>query len=424
MMFLPRDYSEGFVVDLQRSTCHTCGALFNTLKQLQVHLRKDHNGQQHCNVCLKEKKVFLMEHRQYEIEELKKHMFSGDEQGFTGHPFCKFCKKRMYDDAQLYEHLTKDHFKCHLCEGNKYFKDYKDLEDHFRVSHFLCENKECLSMKFQVFATNIGFHAHIKEMHPGMKPPPVKLGFRIGREGEERKEGNRSADSNGEEVHEWAPENFGALEQSFRRRNSVGRDCDFPSLSSEPARAMASWVGSGQALHRTSGKKFGNEEFPALTAPKLVHKIGNRSQPPPVAAAAQNSNVSSFRNALMPYPTPAMVAAGETDQWTYTMPPTESSREIQLGHMKVKRSNKNRKNRRKVKTSLHDGGGVTPSPVEKTPLVMEGAVATIPRLLGDEDFQTFRMMSLSFRAGEISALDFYHKAKEVLPEVGVLCQLA
>ncbi len=419
MMFLPRDYAEGFLVDLQRAACHTCGAIFENLHKLQAHLKKVHNGQQHCSVCLKEKKVFLREQRQYKWEDRKKHMSNGDKQGFTGHPFCIFCNVRMYDNVRLYEHLTKEHFKCHLCEGYKYFKEYKDLEEHFRVSHFLCEHQDCLSLKFKVFSTDIDLTAHIVKAHPGMKPPRINLSFRIGRECEERKETD-VRDNGGEVVHEWAPENIQAAEQDFRRRSSVDEEGEFPSLSSEPARTMASWVRSGQTLHHNiSDEMFANEEFPALTVPKSVGKTSSRSQPPPVSASQSSSDSGNFRTALMPYPTPAMVAATGTDQWTYTIPTeSESCREIQLGNIKVKRSNKNRKNRRQAKTPP---GVVTPSPVEQiAPPPIEGAAVNIHRLLGDKIFETFRIMSLSFRAGDINALDLCQKAKELLPEVGVL----
>ncbi len=428
MMFMPRDYAEGFVANLERAVCQTCGVLFSTLKQLQDHLKNVHEGKQHCYVCLKEKKVFLMEQRQYEKDELKAHMSNGDKHGFKGHPYCKFCNARMYDNVQLYEHLTKDHFKCHLCEGYKYFKNYKDLEQHFRVSHFLCEHQNCLSLKFQVFATDIDLTAHIVNEHPGMKPPRINHNFIIGRVGEERKEMNDmdSSNNSGGEMHEWSPENLGAAERDFRRRNSsVVDEGDFPLLSNEPARNMASWVRSGQTLPHTSDEMYCNEEFPALTVPNSARKISTILQSSPVAAASQSSNSSSrtFLNALSPYPTPAMVAAADTDQWTYAMPPPDSNMEINFGNLKVKRSNKNRKDRMMAAKTSPDG--VKPSPVEKVepPRPIEDVVATMHRLLGDDDFETFRMVSLSFREGDINALDFYQKAKEVLPEVGMLLSL-
>ncbi len=433
-MFLPRDYAEGFLVDLQRAACHTCGAIFGNLHKLQIHLKKVHNGQQHCSVCLKEKKVFLREQQQYKWEDLKRHMSHGDGLGFRGHPFCKFCNVRMYDNIQLYEHLTKEHYKCHICEEYKYFKEYNDLEEHFRVSHFLCEHEDCLSLRFQVFPTDIDLTAHIVKSHPGMKPPRINLSFRVGRKCDEERKETGDVYGNGEEVvHEWAPENIQAAEQNFRRRSSVDEEAEdeFPSLSSVPARNMASWVRSGQTLRRHHGisdEKFANEEFPALTVPTSPARrtTSSKSQRRPVEEASQcNVDGSNFRNALMPYPTPAMVAAVDTDQWTYTThEELESNTEIQLGNIRVKRNNKNRKNRRKQQLKTPPGVAA-PSPVEQIapPPPIEGAAMSIHRLLGDEDYESFRFNSLSFRAGDISALDLYQKAKELLPEVGVLLSL-
>jgi hypothetical protein len=69
---------------------------------------------------------------------------SGDpKHGFFGHPRCEFCRARFYDKSHLFEHLTKEHYTCHLCEAagqlHKYYRDYNDLERHFRKDHHLCE---------------------------------------------------------------------------------------------------------------------------------------------------------------------------------------------------------------------------------------------------------------------------------------------
>ena len=32
-----------------------------------------------------------------------------------GHPLCRFCKKRFYGDGELFTHMEREHFKCHLC---------------------------------------------------------------------------------------------------------------------------------------------------------------------------------------------------------------------------------------------------------------------------------------------------------------------
>jgi E3 ubiquitin-protein ligase ZNF598 len=103
--------------------------------------------------------------------DLDKHIESGDQsQGFAGHPKCKFCKSRFYDTMALYEHLVKNHFSCDICEKNgikhKYYRDYRDLEKHFRHEHYLCEDPRCLEQKFVVFESQLQYQGHLIQVHP------------------------------------------------------------------------------------------------------------------------------------------------------------------------------------------------------------------------------------------------------------------
>lgn len=59
---------------------------------------------------------------------------------FKGHPQCGFCRKRFYSDGELYSHMQRDHFTCHICQRAEpdkfvYYADYPKLEEHFRASH-------------------------------------------------------------------------------------------------------------------------------------------------------------------------------------------------------------------------------------------------------------------------------------------------
>lgn len=69
----------------------------------------------------------------------------------------------------LYEHLTKQHYSCDLCERqgvqHKYYKNYDDLEHHFRKKHYLCDDPECLAKKFVVFATTDEYRLHMAAIH-------------------------------------------------------------------------------------------------------------------------------------------------------------------------------------------------------------------------------------------------------------------
>lgn len=57
--------------------------------------------------------------------QLEQHADKGDSEvdgteeergGFTGHPMCEFCRKRFYGENELYQHMSTEHYTCHLCQ--------------------------------------------------------------------------------------------------------------------------------------------------------------------------------------------------------------------------------------------------------------------------------------------------------------------
>ncbi|KAJ4300986.1 hypothetical protein N0V90_003075 [Kalmusia sp. IMI 367209] len=145
---------------------------------LHRHVKTAH-GKVMCDLCTRNKKVFTHEHELFTFAELRKHQKFGDDNpgaidqsGFKGHPECGFCRQRFYGDDELYTHCREKHERCHLCDrrsdGRKpqYYRDYNDLEDHFRKDHFLCPDRECLEKKFIVFDSEMDLKAHQLETHP------------------------------------------------------------------------------------------------------------------------------------------------------------------------------------------------------------------------------------------------------------------
>ncbi|KAL0861831.1 hypothetical protein Bca101_040949 [Brassica carinata] len=130
---------------------------------------KDHLNQQHklhmCSLCLVGRKVFICEQKLFTKDQLNQHVSSGDSEvdgsesergGFTGHPMCEFCKRPFYGGNELYTHMSREHYTCHICQRLRpgqyeYYGNYDDLEAHFRSDHFLCEDESCLAKKFIVF---------------------------------------------------------------------------------------------------------------------------------------------------------------------------------------------------------------------------------------------------------------------------------
>lgn len=70
-------------------------------------------------------KVFICEQKLYSRSQLAQHMKTGDSDvdgsevernGFAGHPMCEFCKSSFYGDNELYTHMSREHYSCHICQ--------------------------------------------------------------------------------------------------------------------------------------------------------------------------------------------------------------------------------------------------------------------------------------------------------------------
>ena len=137
---------------LQGTACKLCAAPHTTLIDLQKHLRTTH-ALEMCDFCVRHRRNFIGEQRLFTPTQLHQHLV-------REHPLCTMCKKRHYDDTQLYRHLERDHFSCHLCvrahateeSGRRkeveFYREYADLEEHFRSAHILCRAPECLALRY------------------------------------------------------------------------------------------------------------------------------------------------------------------------------------------------------------------------------------------------------------------------------------
>eukprot|EP01018_Ginkgo_biloba_P009369 Gb_38043 [translate_table: standard] len=100
------------------------GNEFKHIDQLKRHLYHVHKNSM-CELCLEGRKVFLCEQRLYTRVQLDRHLSRGDSEvdgserergGFMGHPMCDFCKKRFYGENELYLHMSREHYTCHICQ--------------------------------------------------------------------------------------------------------------------------------------------------------------------------------------------------------------------------------------------------------------------------------------------------------------------
>ncbi|XP_028101560.1 E3 ubiquitin-protein ligase HEL2-like [Camellia sinensis] len=184
---------------------------FRNVAQLKSHLFHHHKLFM-CSLCLEGRKIFICEQKLYTRAQLNRHINFGDSEvdgsesergGFMGHPMCEFCRNPFYGDNELYTHMSTEHYTCHVCQRQHpgqydYFKNYDDLEIHFRQEHFLCEDEACLEKKFIVFATESEMKRHNAMEHGGRMSRskrnaafqiPISFQYRSSRERDQNRRG-------------------------------------------------------------------------------------------------------------------------------------------------------------------------------------------------------------------------------------------
>uniref|UniRef100_UPI0037E95732 E3 ubiquitin-protein ligase ZNF598 n=1 Tax=Semicossyphus pulcher TaxID=241346 RepID=UPI0037E95732 len=144
--------------------------VFSKFEELEQHMRKTHELFC-CKLCTKHLKIFSHERKWYNRKELARHRAHGDpdDTSHRGHPLCKFCDDRYLDNDELLKHLRRDHYFCHFCDADgsqEYYSDYPYLSDHFRDSHYLCEEGRCATEQFtHAFRSEIDYKAHKAAAH-------------------------------------------------------------------------------------------------------------------------------------------------------------------------------------------------------------------------------------------------------------------
>ncbi|CAB1099906.1 unnamed protein product [Ectocarpus sp. CCAP 1310/34] len=154
-----------FSASYMRSICWS--TLTTSTGALMEHL-KDFHQRFLCELCLEGRPLFLSEQEVFTASGLRKHEARVE----GGHPLCRFCNKRFFDNTALYDHMTGTHINCHLCpEENqhrqaRYFRGEPQLRDHLRTSHFLCDRGACRQRGVvSAFNTPLEFQAHLLEDH-------------------------------------------------------------------------------------------------------------------------------------------------------------------------------------------------------------------------------------------------------------------
>ncbi|EGR30194.1 zinc finger protein, putative [Ichthyophthirius multifiliis] len=180
--------------------CKEEDTVFQNISTLKKHL-KDRHQRFLCDICVEFKTCVLQEQKLYNSTALEKHTRKGDfdEEGnvYFFHPYCSFCLKYFYDEESLVKHMP-DHFTCFICGPDyKYifYKSYQALEKHFRISHYICEEKSCQEKCFTAFKTSVDLEAHNIKVHNHQSSKKVALnqmniqvltGFEYGQQGESK----------------------------------------------------------------------------------------------------------------------------------------------------------------------------------------------------------------------------------------------
>jgi len=180
------------VNEVQKLNCGVEGCLspgpFPDFNKLRSHLDSEHNLTL-CKLCWENRDVFPMEQLRLTKGEHDKHCTRGiDGTAFKGHPSCRFCKQRFYDNDALYDHLKTRHEMCHICQKQgrqyEYYRNYSDLYRHWQKAHFVCTEKECVEAKFNVFSSEVELRGHIISNHPHVRVNrSVPVQFSIKRRG-------------------------------------------------------------------------------------------------------------------------------------------------------------------------------------------------------------------------------------------------
>ncbi|KDO32748.1 hypothetical protein SPRG_02446 [Saprolegnia parasitica CBS 223.65] len=352
---------------------------------LKNHLSTKHGGQSFCDICVEHNNLFIQEQTLFSREGLKKHTMKGNpEQGFLGHPKCDFCGQKYYSNQELYEHLRKNHFECEIClhgHGieNRYYKDYNDLEKHFRAEHFLCEEHSCLQKKFVVFKDHLQFQSHMANEHPHIRTSKkIDVNFSV-----------RRGDREGRDAYTG---------YGFREDELL-------------AAGMLSSAAGGEAGITVA-------DFPALSNADAagLSRAGAVGAPPAPA----------YRNAIAPPPTRAMMAhLHGGDQWDH--PELQQAANALGANNPLMRFVKPKKNKKKKATQLlsdrldeiddeeEKPPAPTPAPAPVAAPVPTPEVSVVDLLqeaLGSEaKFIQFREVCKKFRQKDIPAVSFYSLAR-------------
>jgi hypothetical protein len=144
----------------------TCNMRFRSLRDLQTHLKRDHEGVMYCDVCLDFRQAFLPEQTLFpSVTSLQTHYKSE-------HATCEFCKHggpKFYSSDELVTHMNQVHFRCTVCDRldyqNEYYCNFDSFSAHVNEAHYPCEYPECKEQRIVAFPDEAELKLHWIEKH-------------------------------------------------------------------------------------------------------------------------------------------------------------------------------------------------------------------------------------------------------------------
>lgn len=164
------------IEELLSRSCKLCKSEFYDSDTLVQHYKAKHKRHL-CELCVKYRCEFPFEYVVYSMAELNFHWT--DKSAGNNHPMCGFCRDRFYTQEALIKHCRKAHEVCYLCERlgkkNEYYKNYKELENHFKKTHYTCTEQMCLEARCYAFIDEIELAAHRASLHPAKKEKKIRI---------------------------------------------------------------------------------------------------------------------------------------------------------------------------------------------------------------------------------------------------------
>ncbi|KAG0563177.1 hypothetical protein M758_8G009100 [Ceratodon purpureus] len=238
---------------------------------------------------------------------------------------CEFCRKRFYGEHELYQHMSTEHYTCHLCQRARpghfeYYRNYDDLEMHFRDKHSLCEHPDCLSKKFVVFVSEAELKRHNATTHGGSMSRsqrnaalqlPVVFEFR--RPGQAGGEGSRGGGNNGRQGYGRGRGRRGNVQFESDGLDAAVQASVEQAILDDAVResaAMAASSDSAAVVSNGGDTREGQNSFAALSESETELVDGEAPPPSRYASAVSGTGPSTLVDSAFP-PLPGGAGKGK-----------------------------------------------------------------------------------------------------------------